>query len=87
MTNMEDMNTKLTEAERQQQVYDRAMASLSLDSARQERNGHAVMSTFMSYGAASEGTGVFGKVSQAAKLFCIAFAFAVPPLLVWGYLL
>lgn len=87
MTNMEDMNTKLTEAERQQRVYDAAMASLNNEKASVERQGHTVMSSFMSYGEAATGNGVFGKLSEAAKLFCIAFAFAVPPLLVWIYLL
>jgi len=87
MTKMEDMNTKLTEAERQQQVYDRAMASLARERMGRERGGYAVMSSAMGYGEASEGAGVFRAISQGAKLFCIAFAFAVPPLLVWTQLL
>ena len=87
MTNMEDMHTKLTEAERQQQVYDAAMASLKAETVRDERNGYAVMSGFMGYGEAAMGGGAFSKVSHVAKLFCIAFACATPPLLVWGVLL
>ncbi|MEO0938337.1 MAG: hypothetical protein AAFY38_09295 [Pseudomonadota bacterium] len=87
MTNMEDMQTKLTEAERQQRVYDAAMASLNAEKTARERNGYVLMSSFMGYGEAATGNGIFGKVSELAKVFCIAFACAVPPLLVWIYLL
>ncbi|MCB4379648.1 hypothetical protein FZX02_04075 [Synechococcus sp. MU1644] len=38
----------------------------------------------LTYGRGDE---LFGKVSHAAKRFMIAFAFGLPPVLVWTYLL
>jgi len=87
MTNMEDMNSKLSEAERQQQVYSDAMAALKAERRDTERSGYAVMSAAMGYGEAATGQGAFGKVSHAAQLFCIAFFCAAPCFLVWYVLL
>jgi hypothetical protein len=45
------------------------------------------MAAVMGYGEASLGEGGFAKVSHAAQLFCIGFAFLAPCLLVWHVLL
>ncbi|MEM8578110.1 MAG: hypothetical protein AAGF60_09690 [Pseudomonadota bacterium] len=87
MTNMEELDSKLSEAERQQQVHDVAMQSLAAERMKTERAGYAVMSAAMNYGEASTGGGLLGKVTHGAQLFCIAFACAVPPFLVWYVLL
>lgn len=87
MTNMQDLQPQLDEQTRQDQVYETAMRSLNATRRRKERNGYAVISAAMGYGAGSRGDGIFAKISHGAQLFCIGFAFAVPPLLVWHVLL
>lgn len=87
MTNMENLQPQLEEQTRQDAVYDAAMRSIQAAKRDAERNGYAVMSAAMGYGEGAIGTGIFGKISHGAQLFCIAFAFATPPLLVWYVLL
>ncbi len=87
MTDMQNLDIKLNEAERQQAVHDRAMASIRARETRREASGYAVMAAADGYGAALHGGGVFGRVSHGAKLFCILFAFLAPSLLVWRVLL
>ena len=87
MTRMENLQPDLDEQARQDAVYQSAMASIQRSKMEQEKQGYVVMAGFMSYGEGALGDGWFGKVSHAAKLFCIGFAFAVPPLMVALYLL
>ena len=87
MTRMENLQPNLDEQARQDAVYQTAMASIRHEKMERERQGYVVMAGLMSYGEGALGDGWFGKVSHAAKLFCIAFAFAVPPLMVAIYLL
>ena len=87
MTRMEDLQPDLDAQERMDARYQAAMASINRKKIEQERQGYAVMSAVMGYGEGSIGDGWFGKISHAAKLFMIAFAFALPVVLVWSYLL
>ncbi|MEM6761124.1 MAG: hypothetical protein AAF601_16755 [Pseudomonadota bacterium] len=84
---MENLDTQLSEKERQQKVYDAGVASLTVQGVKKEAGGYAVMSAAMGYGEGSMGSGTFGKVSHGAKLFCIGFAFLAPSLLIWRVLL
>lgn len=87
MSNMENLESKLTEAERQSVVYEQAMASIAHKRHMAPRDGHAVMAAFMSYGeSASEGP-VMSKAAHGAKLFCILFAMLAPSLLIWQVML
>ena len=87
MTRMENLQPNVDEQTRQDAVYEAAMASLNASKRETERQGYVVIGGAMSYGEGALGNGAFGKISHAAQLFCIAFACAVPPLLVWHVLL
>ncbi len=87
MTRMENLQPDLDEQARQDAVYEAAMSSINATRRDTERNGYMVIGGAMSYGEGALGNGLFGKISHAAKLFCIAFACAVPPFLVWHVLL
>ena len=87
MSNMENLETQLSEKERQMAVYEESLASLETAKRKREAGGYAVMAAAIGYGEGSLGESRFGKVSHAAKLFCILFAMLVPSLLVWRVLL
>jgi len=87
MTNMENLQPKLDEQARQDQAYETAMRSIQAANRNTERQGYAIIAGVMGYGEGALGTGIFGRISHAAQLFCIAFACAAPPLLVWYVLL
>lgn len=87
MTRMENLRPDLDEQARQDAVYEAAMSSITAARRNKERDGYVVIGSAMSYGEGALGDGVFAKISHGAKLFCIAFACAVPPLLVWQVLL
>jgi hypothetical protein len=87
MTNMENMDKQLAEHERQAAVYAAAMERINADRLKQEAQGYMMIGGAMAYGEGALGTGLFGKASQAAKLFCILFAMLAPSLAVWKYLL
>lgn len=87
MSRMKNRQPDLIEQARFDARYQAAMASLNAKRRVQERNGYAVMAAAMSYGEASLGNGRFAKITHAAKLGCILFAFATPPALVWHLLL
>lgn len=87
MTNMESLEQKLSEQERQSRAYDRAIASIEADRTRQTAQGYAVIASLMSGSDSDDGPSAFTKVSSACKLFLIGFAFLVPSLLVWRVLL
>ncbi|WP_415922038.1 hypothetical protein [Tateyamaria sp. SN6-1] len=87
MTRMENLQPNLDEQARQDAVYEAAMRSVQASQVETERQGYVVMSAAMGWGEGSLGDGVFGKLSHAAKLFMIAFACALPPVMVWYYLL
>ena len=87
MTRMDNLQPDLDEQARQDAVYERAMKSIQMERMKRERSGYVVMSAAMNYGEGAMGDGWFGKASHAAKLFMIAFACALPPVMVWYYLL
>lgn len=87
MSNMENLENQLNEKERQDQVHQLALEARGAKETKREAGGYAVMAAVIGYGEGAMGDGTFGKVSHAAKLFCIGFAFLVPSLLVWRVLL
>ena len=87
MTRMEDLQPNLDEQQRMDARYQAAMASINREKMAREKSGYVVMSAAMNYGEGALGDGLFGKVSHVAKLFMIAFAFALPVVFVWAYLL
>lgn len=87
MSNMESLESQLSEKERQAQMNEQALASIQTEKSKREAGGYAVMAAFLGYGEGALGKGAFGKISHAAKLFCIAFAFLAPSLLIWRVLL
>lgn len=87
MSSMENLELQLSEKERQAAVYEEAMKSLKSEKARKEASGYAVMAGVVGFGEGARGDGMFGKLTHAAKLFLIAFAFLTPSLLVWHVLL
>jgi hypothetical protein len=87
MSNMENLETQLNERERQAAVYAEAMKSVQSEKRRQEAQGYAVLAGALGYGEGALGKGKFGKITHAAKLFLIAFAFLTPSLLIWQVLL
>ncbi|WP_300012114.1 hypothetical protein [uncultured Roseobacter sp.] len=84
---MESLESQLTEKERQARVNEMALASIKSAKLKREASGYAVMASALSYGEGAMGDGAFGKISHAAKLFCILFAMLVPSLLIWIVLL
>lgn len=87
MSNMENLETQLSEKERQRLVNETAIKSIKADETRKLASGYAVMAGAVGYGEGATSNGTFGKISHGAKLFCIGFAFLVPSLLVWRVLL
>ncbi len=87
MSNMESLESQLTEKERQARVNETALASIKSAKLKREARGYAVMASALSYGEGATGDGAFGKISHAAKLFCILFAMLAPSLLIWSVLL
>ncbi|WP_299402201.1 hypothetical protein [uncultured Roseobacter sp.] len=87
MSNMESLESQLTEKERQARINAQALSSIEAENTKREAGGYAVMAAALGYGEGALGDGRFGKVSHAAKLFCILFAMLVPSLLVWHVLL
>jgi hypothetical protein len=81
MSNMENLDAALEESQRRDAAFREAVRNIETDDNRRMARGHALMAMAMSYGSASQGSGLFGKLSHAAQLFCIAFAFVAPILL------
>ena len=81
MSNMENLNAQLSEKERQRAVYERAMASISLQRKYREGEGEALMFAWDAFGEQTREKGMFRMASQFAMMFCIAFAFLLPSLL------
>ncbi|MFD1508566.1 hypothetical protein [Lacimonas salitolerans] len=73
----------MTEQERQQQVYDNAMASL--------RRSEAVESGFagglMGLALGMKDINKLESLGDWARTFCVLFAMALPPYFVWALLL
>ena len=84
MTNMESLNAQLAEKERQQRVYDRAMASIKQQRLDEEGAGLTLMFGWDEFGAQTK-TGLMARAAKAAEFFCIGFAFLAPVLLFWSY--
>lgn len=87
MSKMENLETDLSEKERQSIVNARALQSIRQSNLKREAQGYAVLSGALGYGEGALGQGMFGKISHAAKLFCIGFTFLAPSLLIWHVLL
>ena len=87
MSNMENLEFQLSQKEHQEKIYQAAIAKIEFEKTRREAGGYAVMAGALGYGEGALGNGTFGRISHAAKLFCIGFAFFVPSLLVWRVLL
>ncbi|MGC3938458.1 hypothetical protein ACOTTU_11710 [Roseobacter sp. EG26] len=87
MSNMESLESQLSEKERQMRVNGRALAGIEAEKRQKEARGYAVMASVLGYGEGALGNGSFGKVSHIAKLFCIGFAMLAPSLLIWQVLL
>lgn len=87
MSDMENLESKLSEQERQARVHTAALASISSERKKREAGGYAVIAGALGYGKGALGSGAFGKISHVAKLFCILFAMLAPSLLIWRVVL
>jgi hypothetical protein len=87
MSNMENMSAQLSEKERQQQVYDAAMAELAKRRRIREGEGLGLMFAWDAFGEQSQGATGLGRLSRLAAMFCIGFAFLTPCLLFARYML
>lgn len=87
MTNMENMNKQLQEHTRLDDIYQASIASIEAEKVKREAQGYVMIGGAMAYGEGALGTGLFGKISHGAKLFCILFAMLAPSLLIWQVLL
>ena len=86
MSNMESLNLQLSEKERQQRVYEAAMASLARQKMYREGEGLTLMFAWDAFGEETQ-KGIVGKAAKGAELFCIGFAFLAPCLLFATYVL
>lgn len=77
----------MTEQDRQQLVYDRAMASLRKKQLRREAAGYAVMAAAMSLHREDSKEARLPRMVRYAQTFVILFAMALPNYLVWSLLL
>ncbi|MCF6445563.1 hypothetical protein [Nereida sp. MMG025] len=83
MTNMENMDAQMAEKERQQAVYERAMAELN--AAPRPR----AIKTYVTSDVKTEeplmfSEGMLGSMAHSAQLFCIAFAMITPIVFLWA---
>ncbi|MFY0692517.1 MAG: hypothetical protein JXR14_11425 [Paracoccaceae bacterium] len=58
-----------------------ALASIEAKNRKREAASYSVIGGAMAYGSASLGEGRFGRISSAAKWFCIWFAMILPVLM------
>lgn len=86
MTNMQSLNAQLAEKERQQRVYERAMASLNQQKLEEEGAGLTLMFGWDEFGQQTK-TGLVTRAAKGAEFFCIGFAFFAPVLMFWTYVL
>ena len=82
-----DTDRRTAEALRQQDVYEKAMASIALEQRKKEAMGYAVMAAASSFEPATRGEGWLGKAVFWSKIGCITFVCVVPNYLVWRLLL
>ena len=87
MTDMQNLEAQLSEKERQQRVYEAAMASLKQQRIDTERSGYALMAGWTTFGEKVEQGGTTTKIAKGAEMFCIGFAFLTPCLLFAAYVL
>lgn len=87
MSNMEDLDAKLAEKERQQRVYEKAMASLEHQRLSREGEGLTLMFAWDAMGQELKDNNAFNAMGKAAEMFCIGFAFLAPVLLFLTYVL
>lgn len=64
-----------------------ALQSIAAKDRQIEAQGYAMIGGAMNYGEAAMGDGLFGRISSAAKWFCLWFAMMVPVFLFWRVLL
>ena len=69
------------------ETYLRAVARIEAGKREAERRRYATMLVAASVGAGADGNGTMGRITKAAQLFCITFAFAVPSILMMLYVL
>ena len=84
---MENLDAELSEKERQQRVYERAMASLELQRKTRAGEGLAIVHAWDAFGEQTRERGIMRLASTFAMMFCIGFAFLVPCLLFIRYVL
>lgn len=87
MSNMEDLDSQLSEKARQQRVNDNAMRALERQRMQRERDGLVLMYAWNAFGERSQGNTRLGRLSRVAAMFCIGFAFLTPCLLFARYML
>lgn len=87
MTDMQNLSAQLNEMDRQQRVYETAMASLNKQRSMREAEGLALMFAWDTFGEEALGDTAIGKASKVAAMFCIGFAFLTPCLLFIKYAL
>lgn len=87
MTNMENLDAQLAEKDRQQRVYEAAMASLKQQRLESEGAGLTLMFGWDEFGEQTKPGGSLAIASKAAEMFCIGFAFFAPCLLFAAYAL
>ncbi|PTX54809.1 hypothetical protein C8N43_3630 [Litoreibacter ponti] len=82
MSSLEDRKAEM-EVSKMSEKTKTALASIDATERKRAAAGYAVIGGAMAYGEGSLGDGVFGKISFAAKWFCIWFAMIAPVLLFW----
>lgn len=87
MTNMQNLDAQLAEKDRQQRVYETAMASIKHQKLEFEGAGLALMFGWDEFGEQTKPGGALAAASKAAEFFCIGFAFFAPCLLFAAYAL
>lgn len=86
MSSLEDRKAEL-ELTQMSEKTAAALASIEQRERKRAAAGYAMIGGAMAYGEGSLGDGIFGKVSSAAKWFCIWFAMIAPVLLFWRVVL
>jgi hypothetical protein len=87
MSNMENLDAKLNEKERQRRVYETAMRKLDRRNKLREGEGLTLIYAWDAFGQRTKGKTFIGRLCHAAELFCIGFAFLAPVLLFATYVL
>ena len=84
---MENLDAALAEKERQQRVYEKAMASLKHQRLSREGEGLTLMFAWDAFGEEVTGNKPLAKAGAAAQMFCVAFAGLAPILLFYKFVM